>query len=246
MESNIFNDEENIQEQLLRFLGNLPENFSVLEEQIDIEKQTEYFEKVKSRTLPEDINLAQIQKKILDKQEDINKKKELIVQLAGIETPEAYRVLENLKKELKNTDLFDWVALAFHENKMALESLLLEENQIFISTGLGGKGKKLRYFVVFISKTGSFTSSQINLLKSELEYSVKNNNCELENYKNEQKYITATILIPIDVNIKDVFTGVIDECNLLGDFLDENFIVTNVSEMSVKEIDDFIKNPEIK
>ncbi len=38
--------------------------------------------------------------------------------------------------------------LAFQENKMLLESSLLDENQILISTGLGGKGMKLRYFTV--------------------------------------------------------------------------------------------------
>ena len=47
---------------------------------------------------------------------------------------------------------------------------LLDEHQVFISTGLGGKGKKLRYYVVFLNKKTDemLNATQQKLLKDEL------------------------------------------------------------------------------
>lgn len=246
MEEDFFDAEENIEEQLQQFLGNIPENFSILEEEVDVDKQMEYFEMTKKRQNSEgDFSFVEIENKIKDDEVSIDEKKQLLVELAGIETAEVLRFLEKLKTELKDTEIFDWIAMAYHENRMLIESDLLEQNPVFISTGMGGKGRKLRYFAVLISKNNDFSDSQEKLLKSELDYSAKNNNCELESVEVNGKYVLITLLIPIDSNIKNVFTAVIDECNLLGNFLDENFIVTNMKKLSIKEIEKFIEEGEL-
>ena len=44
--------------------------------------------------------------------------------------------------------LTDWAYMALMESRIMLESELSEEKQIYISTGLGGKGRKLRFYLL--------------------------------------------------------------------------------------------------
>ncbi len=81
-------------------------------------------------------------------------KKEILARLATIEKVECYRVIEAFL-EIAEEDLHDWALLALNESRMLLESKILDENQVFISTGLGGKEEKLRYFVALMSRTKS-------------------------------------------------------------------------------------------
>src|SRR5208337_659902 len=139
-------DQDNLYDKIQELLGNLHGNFNILEEQIDIDLQLEYFETSK------DI------KKSLDKKETLNNmeslfssslsidaKKNLLIRLASVDQVEAYRSIERYMLE-PDPLLKDWATLAMQESKMLLESIFLDQNQVFISTGLGGKGKKLRYF----------------------------------------------------------------------------------------------------
>jgi hypothetical protein len=65
--------------------------------------------------------------------------------------------------------------LALQENRMLLQTSLLDEQQFFISTGLGGKGKKLRYYLVFINRNRNelLTKTQQKLVKDELIFGLK-------------------------------------------------------------------------
>ena len=47
-------------------------------------------------------------------------------------------------------------------------------------------------------------------------------------------------IIPMDVTIKAVLNEAIDDCNQYGNFLVENFIITNVKKLSFDEIKDFL------
>jgi len=92
----------------------------------------------------------------------------MLVKLASINSVEAFRTIERYLKE-PNHSLRDWAKLAFQESKLLLESKLLDENQVLISTGLGGKGMKLRYFTVILSDTGeNLTKIQKKIINSEL------------------------------------------------------------------------------
>ena len=42
-------------------------------------------------------------------------------------------------------------------------------------------------------------------------------------------------------SLKSVFKEAIDECNRYGNFLNDDFIVTNVRTLSFKEIEDFLE-----
>jgi len=235
-------DDENIYERIEDIFGHFPENFSILEEQIDIDLQMEYFEfsrSMKKSTVPG--NVLPAGNNLFDKQHPVSGKKELLVQLASIEEVEAYRTIERYLKD-PDIELKEWAVLAFQESRMLLQSRLLDENQVFISTGLGGKGSRLRYFVVLINSFGKpYDQLQKKLIRAEFDFFLKKNDAELEEVRFRKNYCSLLAVVPIRVSIREVFRSAVEECNQYGGFISADFIVTNVRILSYKEINDFIR-----
>lgn len=230
--------DENIFNKIEELFGKKPENFSILEDQIDIKTQMSYFEESK-KVKESGINKKNVLKKKDDLYEpelDIEEKKNLLVSLAGIDDVEAYRIIErfliNVEPELKN-----WVVLALQESRMTIESSLLNENQVIISTGLGGKGKKLRYFAVLSSVDNTeFSDLQKRLIYKELEFALKKVDGEIEKVEFVENYSTLLAIIPIMVSIKDVIQSAVNECNQIGNFVSSKFILTNIKVFTIDEI----------
>jgi hypothetical protein len=229
-------DNESVLKRIKEIFGNMPDNFNVLEQQIDIAIQMDYFnysKRVKKGLDPaekiNDINL------LFEQELSIERKKILLAELASVEDVEAYRAIE---KYLKNPDeqLKDFAVLALQESTMLLKSKLLDEDQIFISTGLGGKNSKLRYFIVFFSKTTEFSELHQRVVKNELDFAIKSTEIEIEEINYFDNIATILALIPLKTSIKDFFQEVIKECNQYGDFLKNNFLVTNVKKLEKQEI----------
>ena len=241
-------DHDNILAKLREIAGQSFENLNILEEQIDVNLQMAYFDFVKRiRNEFKPGEGLENTEKLFDKNTPDEEKKKILVLLASSEDVSSYRTIE---KYLKDPDpgLKEWAILAFQESRMLLESSLLDENQIFISTGLGGKGSKLRYFIVLLPKTSKkLNETQQKIVKNEYDYLMKEHDVELEKINFFNKYVTMTMLIPLQVDIYSLINNGIKECNQFGDFLEKNFIVTNVKKLKVKEIDEFIKkNDQMK
>ncbi len=120
---------------------------------------------------------------------------------------------------------------------MFLESALLEEEAGFISTGLGGKGNKLRYYFI-VSTRGdlTFSETQMEILKREFGAITKKYSSEIEEIDIEANYAMIRVLIPIDVAIGEVIEGGINECNKIEEFLLFHYYVTNVEKPTSEEI----------
>ena len=241
-------ENENIYDKIQELFGGVSGNYSILEEQIDIDLQMEYFDF--SKKMERDFTAEEI----LDKRENLfdedtpdTDKKILFVQLASLENVDAYRVIERFVNNPVGT-LRDWAVLALQESRMLLESKLLDENQVFISTGLGGKDNKLRYFLVLMKKDGGeFSDLQKKIVRNEFDEVLRKNEAEIEELKFNNGFGTITAVIPLNVSIKDLFKTSIGECNQYGNFLKSNFIVTNVKRLSLNEIKEFIdkNNPAL-
>ena len=118
----------------------LPDNFSVLEEQIDVELQMEYYKYGKQISREESSVEVLSRKDDLFRQDvPLDDKKNLLVLLAAVNEVEAFRAIENYVKK-PDEGLHDWAVLALQESRMVIHSMLLDEQQVFISTGLGGLG----------------------------------------------------------------------------------------------------------
>lgn len=239
--------EENIFDKIQELLGDLNGNFNVLEEQINIDTQLEYFE------LSTDLKKTSNSNEIFEKKDNLfstelplEEKKVLLVHLASMDKVEAYRVIEQYQLS-PDPELKDWAIMAFQESKMLMESSFLDRNQVFISTGLGGKGSKLRYFVVFVAKEQQIMEDyQKKVIKSEIEFAAKKKGSILEEINFNGWLTTCKVLIPIQVQFNLLFEEIIEAVNQLGDFLDKNYIITNVKELSFQEIKDVLNNTKNK
>ena len=233
-------ENENIYNKIQEFLGGLENNFSLMEDPVDVVVQMNYFEtsgRTRGVEIKEEALLAR-KDELFDPMLSIEDKKVLLVQMAGIPNPEIYRILEKYAKNPDDT-LKDWSKLALQENKLLLESHLLDSRQVFISTGLGGKGHKLRYFVVLINKNGNdLKPFQQKVVQDEMVYALQRHNSELEKLNFMRQYTTMRVVVPISSDLARLFREGIDECNQFGDFLSPDFIVTNMKELSEEEINE--------
>jgi hypothetical protein len=237
---------ENIYDKIQEIFGEVPGTFSILEEQIDIDLQMEYFEF--SRAIKKDLDEGEVlgrKDQIFNFNQDAGDRKSLFAMLASLEDVSAYRTIEKYLKE-GHQELRNWAILALQESRMLLESKLLEENQVFISTGLGGKGSKLRYFLVLIGKDMvNFSDLQKKIIKNEFEDIRAKSDAEIEKIDFMEQFATLVVMVPLKVALKDVFRSALQECNQYGNFMKSNFIITNVKELNLSEIKDFLKKQQL-
>lgn len=238
-------DYQNILQQIQDAIGVSPEKFNILQEQIDVNLQMEYFDlsrKVKSDGFDKQEILEQkdlLFEEAIPHDDDL---KLLLVRLASLTEVEAYRAIEGFAKQAQG-DLRQWAVLAEQESRMMLERTLLEENQVFIATGLGGKGTKMRFFAVLTSRNKEeFTPVQKKIITSEFEFALKNNQAELEKLEFSKYFVTILSVIPLEAKIREIFKQAIEQCNELGNFLAPQFLMTNVKTFSIDEIEEFFES----
>ena len=214
------------------------DSFSLMEDAIDLSIQQEYFNL--SETIDFDnIDYKEVFKessKLFSENIPVEMKKKTLILLAHFGTAESYKILEKYLKSSERA-LRDWALLSLKECRMFLESALLEEEGGFISTGLGGKDNKLRYYFIVGSKGGlSFSKTHRNTLNAGFETISQKYNSEIEEINFETNYAMIRILIPIDVAVGDVIEEGISQCNKMEEFLFFHYYVTNVKKPTNEEI----------
>jgi len=235
---------------------NMDGHFHILEHRVPVEQQMEYFKySDRVRKGVGEMNDADYERYVADlRNAELSKdeKKRILATLASSKQVRAYRLLEQYVQH-SDEELVNWAYMALMESRITLESELSGEKQIYISTGLGGKGKKLRFYVLIISSGGEpFVDYQREVIEKEFRYALPKNDCEIERLTLEDKYVELVFLVPVKFDIRKILEDVIRECNLYGNFLSEAFTVTNVKELTREEVDrivekykDELKNPPI-
>ena len=224
-------ENENLYEKIREILGNTPARLKILEQQIDMDLQLKYYEC--------SMRVREERREEPGYPEEL--KKEILARMASMAVVECFRAIEAYLKEAPDS-LIPWTVMALNESRMLLESKLMDESQVFISTGLGGQDEKLRYFVVLMTRSKvDLTESQKMVIRNEFEYILEKFDAVLEEADFSDYLATLTLLLPMNYSLKSVFKEAIDECNRYGDFLNEDFIVTNVRTLSFGEIKDFLE-----
>jgi hypothetical protein len=172
------------------------------------------------------------------------RKKHLLTSLAITDSVKAFRIIEEFAADKTlEPDIAHWAVMAMMESRMLLESGLLEERQIFISTGLGGKGNKLRFFVLIFSKgLQPFKDYEKRVMEREFNYILPQYDCEIERMTILDNHVKLMILIPMKSDVKDVLIHTLGECNQYGDFISDGVTITNVKELSDEEIQKIAKS----
>jgi hypothetical protein len=240
-------DSENLYDKIRELIGKDPGNVNIMEDIIDVDLQVEYFEYSRRVMVEFDGDAAMQQVgRLAQDGISISMKKKILARLATIDDVSAFRAIEAYASD-PDQELKEWSILALQESRMHIESHLLEENQVFISTGLGGRDNKLRYYVVLIARNREqLTDFQKRIIGDEFPYILKKYDGEIEEIEMSGYLASILLLLPIQYAVKEVFTQGIDECNQYGDFLRDACIVTNVKKLSFAEVEDFIERKNDK
>ena len=228
-------------------------HFHILEQRVPVELQMEYFkysEQVrKERAKPDlnDMDYTAFRESLSNPESTTDYKKYILSMLATSREVKAYRMLEDYVQH-PDEDVSNWAYMALMESRISLESELSDEKQIYISTGLGGKGEKLRFYVLMLSRDRKpFLEYQRKVIEREFAYFLPKADCEIERLTIGEQYVELVFLIPVRADIKLTLDKVINECNQYGDFLSDIFTITNVKELTEQEVTDIInKNANSK
>lgn len=228
-----------LQKMIQDILGIQPDKINIIPNSIPLETQIEYFNT--SIKVKENINYDTVLQNadwLFNPDISVADKKWLLAQLASISKPEAYRLIE---KYLQNPDseLSDWARLAYIESRTLLESEFLNENQIIISSGLGGENNLLRYFVVFKILNNSLSEGQQKLIEIEIHTIIEEYQGKVEEILLQFPFITVLVLLPFNSELKEIFKKIIESCKEYQLNILEKFIVTNVKKLNRKEIKHF-------
>jgi len=220
---------------------NMGGSFHVLENRVPVAQQMEYFDysyklrKKKLKKLKES-DFCLLEEKLASAELPKEEKKKILTILALSSEVRAYRLLEQYMQQ-PDEELINWASMALIESRIAIESDLSGEKQIFISSGLGGKEGKLRFYVLFPSVKGaSFEDYQRKVIETEFGEILPKNDCEVERLTIKENYVELVFLMPFTTNIRVVLESAVSECNLYGNFLSPVFTVTNVKEFSQDEV----------
>jgi len=231
-------------ERLNQLFDRKSDTYSIFEEEIDINIQKEFYElmdKISDKELCEENTSIFDVDELYDEETGKHRKKEILVLLANLNKVEAYREIEKFKKQA-NKEMEKWSSIALQQSRMMLESSLLEEKSVFISTGLGGKENKLRYFcVLFTKEMNELSNKEKTILEKEINFAFNKVNVDLETLEFTKGITTFKALIPVKANIRKLFDDIIAETNNYGNILKENMIITNVKSLSIEEIDNLLK-----
>ena len=221
-------------------------HFHILEQRVPVELQMEYFkysEQVrKERAKPDlnDMDYTAFRESLSNPESTTDYKKYILSMLATSREVKAYRMLEDYVQH-PDEDVSNWAYMALMESRISLESELSDEKQIYISTGLGGKGEKLRFYVLMLSRDRKpFLEYQRKVIEREFAYFLPKADCEIERLTIGEQYVELVFLIPVRADIKLTLDKVINECNQYGDFLSDIFTITNVKELTEQEVTDII------
>lgn len=175
----------------------------------------------------------------------IEERRQLLLQLANSRNPKAFKCLKQYVENDSDPATLDWAYLALMDIQIALESELSEEKQIYIATGLGGKGEKLRFYVLMVSKGRKpFEEYQRNIIEREFGYYFPKVDCEIEELHISVDYVELLLLMPIRSNIQQILTKIIIDCNEYGDFLSTVYTITNVEKFTQAEIEEVLERHE--
>ncbi len=237
------NDKRNeLQDLLLKLSGKKIENFQVISEPIDMNIQLAYLEfktKDKLKYVPEfkPIYLDELKKSFISLQ-DWSKNMCILGSSGDVEI---LRLLESIYDSFVE-DKKQWCYLAIKDIQMTLESELLETSSVYISTGLGGKGSKIRYFAAMIVKDKSlFSNSDFrSLIKGEIDMFFMQKYHELELVNVTDKYITIKFLKEILEDVQGFIKQLVEKLKEYGDLFEDSILITNVKELPENEIMSYI------
>ena len=235
---------DELEKQVREILESIPDDLQVLEQGINSKTQDEYFSlsaKIEKTNDSEQDLINKADTNLFDNTVSADLKKEYLIRLANLGTIPAYRLIE---KYLKNNHdhLKDWAVLALRECRMILEYVLLDEEQGFISTPLGGKGNMLRYYIVISARNKFyFNENQQDIITEGFEKTAGDLNSEIEEYNFNKNHCLIKLLLSNYVALDELVLSSIKTCNQSEDFIRIHYMATNQKKPTEQEIKSYLE-----
>lgn len=172
---------------------------------------------------------------------------EALIMLGGSGKVDSFRVLEDFLEVVKPGELRYWALMAQFECKVSIFGNLLDETQVAITSGLGGRDKLMRFMALFISDNlEPFKDFQITQMKEELTFRIEESSGEIEKFKVGPNWLVCTLLYPLKSDIALVIKKFVDECNQYGHFMAKDCLLTNANVIDKEVIDETIRKYQAK
>ncbi len=229
--------------ELRRLIQENPDRVTILEEEIDLKLQMEFYKSIrKAQKNISNYNLEWVIDELFNPNSDVGNKKTMLTVLSAFNEVAAFRAIERYRTN-PDTGLEKWSVLAYQSSRMLLSSKLLDSVPLFISTGLGGKDRKLRYSVGMSSASGiELNDFQQKIILSEIDFLFKKNHSEIEHSEFFENIALFVFLIPLEVDVRQLLNQSILSINQFGSFLKESFMITNMQKITVTQMqDDLLK-----
>lgn len=219
------------------------DSFHILEDLVPIEEQMDYFryfDKIRRENKvferDEEVEI------LFSPEQSLDRKKLSLTLLASIPDVGAYRSIETYHSSPSEPELLNWSSMALVSSRIILSSDLSGQQQIYISSGLGGQDKKLRFFSLFTTtERQPFTDLQKEIIGREFKFQLQKSDVTIEKFDIKENYFTILMLFSFEEDVKSNLNAAVTECNQYGNFLDDKFLFTNVKVLSEKEIDELLK-----
>ena len=233
-----FSEEFWTHEDIIKFLGKSNDKVRVVEDIISLNTQQKALRlaaKLNPASIPDEVALKMADK-LWDEETSPKELNKILVTIAFRGNVQSFRILEKYK-ENPHPKVEEMARFCYHISKIILEGELSEEPLGLISTGLGGKNKKLRFFfVIFPEKNLPFTKSQHTIIDNEWRELCSKYEIETEKQTRANEYVAFTVLCPYRFDFFEIVKELINECNIYGNFLLLKMIITNVKLLKRKEI----------
>ncbi|MCF6365855.1 MAG: hypothetical protein L3J35_06585 [Bacteroidales bacterium] len=222
-------------------------NVKIFEEGIDLETQLE-FEKMTKLFIENNKEKTEVfisENDLFNESIETEFKKNILIELSFSDDVKAYRLIERFQNECI-PELKKWAALALQKSRAHIEHSLSNEDKVYISSGLGGLGDKLRYFFVLSAKDDLlFSDLHKNILKKEIEFTISKYQGIVEDILFYDYYVTIVCLVSLHHSLDKIFKNILDDCNELGDFLSDRVIATNTEKINEDTIEKILnEDPE--
>jgi len=91
--------------------------------------------------------------------------------------------------------------------------------------------------VIAVKEGYEMSDYREKIIINEFETELKAKKSILEKIEFTGKYSIIEALVPFDVNLRELFRRAIRECNRYGNFIDTDFVVTNIKRLEIDEIE---------
>lgn len=230
--------DKNVFDEFQKALQKAKGNLHILKSAVPVEKQMEYFrysEQIRANRSEEtvDDHIATLN----SGQASYEAIKRAMAFLAVSGDVKAYRALEQYSKDPGDKLLSDWATLSVLQARITLDTELSDEKPVFISTGLGGEGSRLRLYAFFKSEgLRPFSKYQRDLIQKEIPFHIHRCDGRVEEIIIKKNYFSVLFLIDLRTDLKTLLLAAVNECNEYGNFIQTNFIVTNIKKFDQDDI----------